>query len=98
MATRDDIVTRVYQLLGDPSDVEEFDEKTVVLPKIEDIVSRICKGIYINPVNSQIFRSGYLPFLDASVFYTSVQPIALQADVATNDVVITFDTTNFLNT
>lgn len=43
MATRDDIVTRVYQLLGDPSDVEEFDEETVVLPKVEDVVSRICK-------------------------------------------------------
>lgn len=98
MATRDDIVTRVYQLLGDPSDVEEFDEDTVVLPKIEDVVSRICKGIYINPVNAQIFRSGYLPFLDATVFYTSVQPIALQDDVETTDIVITFDTTNFLNT
>lgn len=98
MATRDDIVTRVYQLLGDPSDVEEFDEETVVLPKIEDIVSRICKWIYINPVNAQVFRSGYLPFLDAKAFYTSVQPIALQDDVATNDVVISFDTTNFLNT
>lgn len=98
MATRDDIVTRVYQLLWDPSDVEEFDEETVVLPKVEDVVSRICKGIYINPVTAQVYRSGYLPFLDASVFYTSVQPIALQADVATNDVVITFDTTNFLNT
>lgn len=98
MATRDDIVTRVYQLLGDPSDVEEFDEDTVVIPKVEDVVSRICKGIYINPVNAQIYRGGYLPFLDASTFYTSVQPIALTADVATTDVVITFDTTNFLST
>ena len=98
MATRDDIVTRVYQLLGDPSDVEEFDEDTVVIPKVEDVVSRICKGIYINPVTAQIYRGGYLPFLDASTFYTSVQPIALQDDVATTDVVITFDTTNFLDT
>jgi hypothetical protein len=68
------------------------------LPKVENVVSRICKGIYINPVTAQVYRSGYLPFLDASVFYTSVQPIALQADVATSDTEIYFDTNKFLNT
>lgn len=97
MASRWDIVTRVYQLLWDPSDVEEFSEEIVVL-KLESIVSRVCKGIYINPVTAQRYKSGYLPFLDKVTFYTSVQPIALTEDVALWDTTISFDTTNFLNT
>lgn len=96
MAIRDEIVARTYQLLGEPSDVEEFDETEVVLPKIENVVGRICKWIFINPVDKQVYRWGYLPFLDASVFYTGVLPTSLTAAVATSDTTISFDATGFL--
>lgn len=40
--TRDQIMARTYELLGEPSDVEEYNEETVLVPKANDIVRRIC--------------------------------------------------------
>lgn len=95
--TRDELVARTFQLLWEPSDVEEFDEEDVVLPKIESIIKRICQGKYIHPITQQIYRWGYLPFLDAQAFYTTVVPVSLTADVATTDVTISLDASGLLD-
>lgn len=93
--TRDELEARVYALLGESSDVEEFDSTEVVLPKIEDVITRICKGEFLNVATGQRYRSWYLPFLDKTVFYTGVKEKSLSADVATTDTEVDFTATDF---
>lgn len=95
--TRDEIVTRTYQLLWESSDVEEYDETTIVVPKVNSVVDRICKWHVVSVIDKRKYRAWYLPFLDKDAFYTYVQPKSNTAAIATTDTEITIDPTNYLD-
>lgn len=95
--TRDQIKDRVYQLLWETSDVAEFDELTIVVPKMNNIVDRICKWSIVSITDKRKYRAWYLPFLHVTAFYTFVQPKSNTVAVATSDTEITVDTTKYLD-
>lgn len=95
--TRDEIIARTYILLGEQSDAEEYDEEGVLVPKLDDIVRRICQWQVVSVIDKTKYRSGYLPFLEATAFYTYVQPVSNSVAIATTDTEITADTTNYLD-
>lgn len=94
MATRGDIVTEIYNQLWEPSDSSNYDMLTVVVPKLNNIVSRICKKILINPQNQQRYTAWDLPFLRGTEFFEKVQRRNLTELVETADTDVYLDTTD----
>lgn len=93
--TRDQIIARTYELLWEQSDSEEYDEETILVPKINDIVRRICNWQVVSLIDKRKYRSWYLPFLDKQTFYTHVEPQSTSAAITTSDTEITVTTTYY---
>lgn len=95
MATLNQILTETYKILWEPSDSSNYDEQTVVLPRINDIVDSICKWKYINPSNSQAFTAGDLSFLRRDYFVQLVKTMPVGVDFLTTATEIEFTTTDY---
>lgn len=94
MATRGDIVSEIYNQLWEPSNSSNYDALTVVVPKLNQIVSRICKKIIINPQNQQRYTAGDLPFLRGTEFYENVQRRNITDEIELGDLSVSIDTTD----
>lgn len=93
MATRSEIVSETFIQLWEPSDSSNYDATTVVIPKINQIVSRICKKILINPTTQQRHTAWDLPFLRGTEFYSSVHKRSLSDEVEIGDTTVSLITT-----
>lgn len=90
-----DIFEEIYKILGEPSDSSNYDQQTVVLPRVNDIVDSICKWKYINPSNSQAFTAGDLSFLRRDWFVQLVKPMPVGVDFLTTATEIELTTTDY---
>lgn len=97
MATLADILQETYKVLWEPSDSSNYDEQSVVIPRINDIINQICKWAYKNPSSWQKYTAGDLPFLRRDHFIEIVPPLSTEDEVETTDTTIEFDTTNYLS-
>lgn len=92
-----------YQALAMEWDVwsGQYDETTIVWPRINEIVDDICKGHVVSLTektssgDAKVYSAGDLPFLRKSSFIETVGTQALWSAVATTDTEITFTTSSF---
>lgn len=97
MATRDDIVSEVYIVAWRAATDSGWAESTDVVPKINSVVSRVCKWAIVDIFTRQFYRSGDLPFLRLTEHYALVQPQAATADIDIWDTTISVDCSGFLS-
>lgn len=93
--TLEQLVNRSYKALWQNSDAVNITADDVMIPKINSIVNRICKWIYINPITWQRYTAGDLPFTRKQQFYTIVDKQTATADVAIWATVVSFVSTTF---
>jgi len=96
--TLEQLVNRSYKALWQNSDAVNITADDVMIPKINSIVNRICKWIYINPITWQRYTAGDLPFTRKQQFYTIVDKQTATADVAIWATVVSFVSTTFATT
>lgn len=96
--TLEQLVNRSYKALWQNSDAVNITADDVMIPKINSIVNRICKWIYINPITAQRYTAGDLPFTRKQKFYTIVDKQTATADVAIWATVVSFVSTTFTTT
>ena len=96
--TLEQLISRSYKALWQNSDAVNITADDVMIPKINSIVNRICKWIYINPITWQRYTAGDLPFTRKQQFYTIVDKQTATADVAIWATVVSFVSTTFATT
>jgi hypothetical protein len=94
-ATLEQYINRSYKALWANSDSLNITADDVIIPKINSVIARICKGIYKNPITGQKFNAWDLPFTRKQQFYTIIDKQTATSDVAIWDTVIPFITTSF---
>lgn len=78
MSTNQTLIIKTYNALGEPSDASNYDLATVVQPKINDVVNRICKGEIRDIIDpTKTYKAGDLPFTRQMKFYQLVKPQSL---------------------
>lgn len=95
MATRAEIVAEVYNIMGQPSDSSNYNAETIVIPKINRLVQRLCRGKYRSILNQQSYSAGELDFLKRDFFFTNVTPVSLTTALTTTSTTIEMETANF---
>lgn len=80
MADFEQIINKTYLELNDPSDDPNFDLETVVKPKINSVVNRICKGQLRDINDNKVYRAGDLPFTRRYKFYQLINKQTLTDD------------------
>jgi len=88
-------INRTYKALWANSDALNITADDVIVPKINSVIARICKGIYKNPITGQTYRAGDLPFTRKQQFYSLVDKQTATADVAVWGTVVSFVSTTF---
>lgn len=95
MATYGDIKELTYKILSMPSDSDEYDETTVVWPKINEVVDIICKGFVESLLNENIYTAWDLPFTKKDYFITTVGKQSLGWDLTTASTTVTVSASEY---
>lgn len=91
--TLSDITDRVYKKMWIKSNSTVFDRSTIVIPKLNLLISDICAWQVTNILDPRItYKAGFLRFLAKKYFFKTKSPVRLTASTSWG---IFFDTTNF---
>lgn len=96
--TFNDIITAVYYKMSQKTTSTTYDLTSLVKPKINSVISQICRGEYTNVLDNSILRGWKLPFLEAKKQYQRYIPAKLTALLTAGDTEINIDTTNYETT
>jgi hypothetical protein len=66
--TLDEIIGRTYTHLSVDADSETYKKETIVIPKINAVISQICRREYKNLLNNTMISGGDLRFLRKQIF------------------------------
>jgi hypothetical protein len=81
MATLAQIKDEVYYLLNQRQNSQVYDYATRVLPKINRVQTQICKGLYVDVLTRQRYKSGDLRFLRKRMFFSVPRFVVIQSNV-----------------
>lgn len=84
-----------YNSLWQPSDSTNYNFNSVVKPKINEVINKICKGRVINITNQQVYSAGDLPFLRNDKLLQLIQPVAVEGAFTTISTNITANTEHY---
>lgn len=93
--TLEQLINRTYKALWQNSEAINITADDVVIPKINSVIDRVCKGNVKDLLTWQVYNCGDLSFLRKKVFYNIIKSSVLSEDIAVWDTVAKFDATDF---
>lgn len=94
MANLESLVKATYDKLWEPSDITSSSATEVVIPKINDVIRRICSWKVYNLIEWGMIQGKYLPFLAWTKIINTLTSRILTQEVLVWDTKLYFDTTD----
>ena len=94
MANLESLVKATYDKLWEPSDITSSSATEVVIPKINDVIRRICSWKVYNLIEWGMIQGKYLPFLAWTSIINALTSRVLTQEVLVWDTKLYFDTTD----
>lgn len=95
MDTLESLVRSTFNKLWEPSDIASSSATEVVIPKINDVIRRICSWKVYNLIEWGMIQGKYLPFLAWTKIINVFTSRNLTQEVVVWDTKLYFDTTDF---
>lgn len=97
MITLETLINKTFLFLWEPSDLSWTNATETVIPKINDVVRRICNWRLYNILENRMIQGSYLPFWISTKTYDILNDRTTTQEIVVWDTSIYFDTTDYPN-